>query len=131
MGPPVALGVLIEHRSGVERGSGVRVGMSRAKAVCTRPIRIGRADDRDVEASRLVARRVRRRTLRFPTAVVATALTTVLAAALGCGHGDDVGSDTTILALETGGCMARDQQKARSEELLQFVPEALKLIRGK
>src|SRR5436309_13051967 len=25
--------------------------------------------------------------------------------------------------------MARDQQKARSEELLQFVPEALKLIR--
>jgi transcriptional regulator with XRE-family HTH domain len=29
----------------------------------------------------------------------------------------------------TGGCMARQQQKLHPEELLQFVPEALKLLR--
>src|SRR4051812_33492013 len=51
----------------------------------------------------------------------------------------DAADEHAILALETalgqlgpkliGGCMARDQRKARPEEILQFVPEALKLIR--
>lgn len=56
------------------------------------------------------------------------------------GEGPLDADEDAILALETalgqlgpkvtgGGCMARDQQKPRPDGLLQFVPEALKLIR--